>query len=137
MLLNIKTGARGIQKQDQKDLVYVVCKIKNITENCPEWCFTDGHAKNNLTKFYNNLDQLENLDWETIRLQYWRDTEEDYDRMRRKQAEFLVKGHVPANCICGIIVLDSDSAERAKAILKQVGIEIPVHVDTKRQYFYP
>ena len=28
--------------------------------------------------------------------QYWHNTEEDYDRIRRKQAEFLVKSHVPA-----------------------------------------
>ena len=137
MLLNIKTGARGIQKRDQKDLVYVVCKVNRITENCPEWCFTDGHAKNNLTKFYNNLDQLNTLDWETINSQYWHNTEDDYDKMRRKQAEFLVKAHVPIECICGLIVLNSEQEELAQAILQKANIKLPIHVDNKFKYFYP
>jgi hypothetical protein len=83
--------------------------VHGIVDNCPEWCFTDGHAKNHLTKFFNNLDKLDDLDWEMIRSQYWHNTEEDYDRIRRKQAEFLVKSHVPATCICGLIVLSKSS----------------------------
>ena len=137
MLLNIKTGARGIQKRDQKDLIYIVCKVHGIVEQCPEWCFTDGHAKNHLTKFFNNLDLLDNLDWEMIRSQYWHNTEEDYDRIRRKQAEFLVKSHVPATCICGLIVLDADQENKAKEIMQNAGLELPIYIDTKRKYFYP
>ena len=137
MLLNIKNGSRGIKQLPQKDLVYVVCRISGIIEHCPEWCFTDGHAKNHLTRFYNHTDDLTKLDWDVISMQYWHDTEDDYDRMRRKQAEFLVKGHVPANCICGLIVLTAEQKERAKAIQQQTGANIPIHVDSKRKYFYP
>ena len=136
MLLNIKTGERGIQKRDQKDLIYIVCKVHGIVEHCPEWCFTDGHAKNHLTKFFNNLDQLDNLDWQTIRSQYWYNTEEDYDRKRRKQAEFLVKTHVPTTCICGLIVLNEEQKHRANEITLNLGLELPIHVDKKCQYFY-
>ena len=137
MLLNIKTGARGIQKRDQKDLVYVVCKVQSIIKQCSEWCFTDGHAKNNLTKFFNDIRKLDTLDWNTIHSQYWHDTEEDYDKMRRKQAEFLVKTHVPAACICGLIVLNTEQEQLASAILQKANIELPIHIDHKRKYFYP
>ena len=137
MLLNIKNGSRGIKQLPQKDLVYVVCRISGIIEHCPEWCFTDGHAKNHLTRFYNHTDDLITLDWDVISMQYWHDTEDDYDRMRRKQAEFLVKGHVPANCICGLIVLTPEQEERANAIQQQIGTNIPIYVDNKRRYFYP
>ena len=137
MLLNIKNGSRGIKQLPQKDLVYVVCRISGIIEHCPEWCFTDGHAKNHLTRFYNHTDDLTKLDWEVISMQYWHNTEDDYDRMRRKQAEFLVKGHVPANCICGLIVLNPELEIKAKTIQKQAGVEIPVYVDNNRRYFYP
>lgn len=64
-------------------------------------------------------------------------TEEDYDRMRRKQAEFLVKSHVPATCICGLIVLDADQENKAKEITQNAGLELPIYIDTKRKYFYP
>ena len=95
MLLNIKTGYRGIKKHPQSDLVFLVCKISDVIEQCPHWCFTDGHAKSSITKFYNDIEDLSLLDWDTINLQFWNSTEDDYDRMRRKQAEFLVKKHVP------------------------------------------
>ncbi len=137
MLLNIKNGSRGIKQLPQKDLVYVVCRISGIIEHCPEWCFTDGHAKNHLTRFFNHTDDLTKLDWDVISMQYWHDTEDDYDRMRRKQAEFLVKGHVPTSCICGLIVLTPEQEERAKAIQQQIGTNIPIYVDNKRRYFYP
>lgn len=58
MLLNIKTGYRGIQQRPQDELIYIVCRISEIVSQCPEWCFTDGHAKNNITEFYNNVTDL-------------------------------------------------------------------------------
>jgi hypothetical protein len=137
MLLNIKTGNRGVQQRPQEELLYVVCKISSILDNCHEWCFTDGHAKNHITRFFNNPDDLSKLDWPTISKQFWRDTEDDMDRMRRKQAEFLVKGHVPVECIRGLIVLNKEQEERAKLIQQKIGVEIPIYVDTHRKYFYP
>lgn len=137
MLLNIKTGNRGIRQRPQNELIYIVCRINNIIEHCPEWCFTDGHAKNNLTKFYNHTDDLSKLDWDIIRQRFWNDTEDDMDRMRRKQAEFLVKGHVPTKCICGIIVLDQEQEEKVKSIQQKTDVIIPVYVDKQRKYFYP
>lgn len=87
--------------------------------------------------FYNNIDDLTKLDWDIISKQYWYNTEDDYDRMRRKQAEFLVKGHMPTNCICGLIVLTPEQEERARAIQQQTGTNIPIYVDTERKYFFP
>ena len=137
MLLNIKTGNRGVLQKPQEELLYVVCKISDILEHCPEWCFTDGHAKNHLTRFFNNTDDLSQLDWNMIGEQFWHDTEEDMDRMRRKQAEFLVKVHVPAKCIRGLIVLSPEQEEKAKLIQQKIGTCIPVYVDKHRKYFYP
>lgn len=137
MLLNIKTGYRGIKKYPQSELVFLVCKISDIIENCPHWCFTDGHAKSSITQFHNNLEDLSLLDWDTINLQFWSSTEDDWDRMRRKQAEFLVKKHVPVTCISQIIVLNSEQEAKVKEIESRAGIDIPVVIDQQRKYFYP
>lgn len=137
MLLNIKTGYRGIKKYPQSELAFLVCKISDIINNCPHWCFTDGHAKSSITKFYNNIEDLSLLDWDTINLQFWSSNEEDWDRMRRKQAEFLVKKHVPVACISQIIVLNSEQEAKVKEIERRLGIDIPVVIDIQRKYFYP
>lgn len=137
MLLNIKTGYRGIKKHPQSDLVFLVCKISDVIEQCPHWCFTDGHAKSSITKFYNDIEDLSLLDWDTINLQFWNSTEDDYDRMRRKQAEFLVKKHVPLTCISQIIVINAEQSAKIKEIESRIGIDIPVVIDKQRKYFYP
>ena len=83
------------------------------------------------------MEDLSLLDWTTINLQIWRSTEDDWDKMRRKQAEFLVKKHVPVTCISQIIVINSEQEARVKEIENRIGIDIPVVIDKQRKYFYP
>jgi hypothetical protein len=136
MLLNIKTGYRGIAQRPQTDIVYIVCNVGSITEHCPEWCFTDGHAKNSITEFFNDLGNLGEVDWNMVCERHWRNTEDDYDRMRRKQAEFLVKHHVPVTCICNIVVQNDVGRTFIEKVLTRLGLEIPVLVNPNNQFYY-
>ena len=138
MLLNIKTGHRGIRQRSQADIVYVVCSIRSVIKHCPgKWCFTDGHAKNTLTDFFNSTDDLEKIDWKTVYSQYWNNSDEDWDRMRKKQAEFLVKDYVPVACIKSVAVYNQQRKDQVESMLQRLGMDIPVKVDTKRQLYYP
>jgi len=42
-----------------------------------------------LSEFYYDLGYLSEIDWEIMEEKYWSDTQEDPDRNRRRQAEFL------------------------------------------------
>lgn len=137
MLLNIKTGYRGITQRKQADIAFIVCSIGRIVKYCPDWCFTNGHAKNSITKFYNKLTDLNNVDWDVVYRQYWHNTDDDWDITRRKQAEFLVKDHVPIECITTIAVYNEQRKEQLEAIIARLGLQIPVRVDTKRSLYYP
>lgn len=136
MLLNIKTGYRGITQRPQADIVYIVCSVNTLVEHCDEWCFTDGHAKNSITEFYNDLDDLSEVDWGMVAERQWSNTEDDFDRMRRKQAEFLVKHHVPVNCISSIVVLNQARKDFVEEIINRLGLEIPVRVNPNNQFYY-
>lgn len=135
MLYKIKTGY-GVKQYPQVDLIYIVCRIDDIILNCSEWCFTDGHAKNSLTKFYNSTDELTRVDWKAVQAQYWSSTEDDMDIKRRKQSEFLVKNHIPVSCIKKIIVLNEESKKKTEEIVRQCGVVIPIEVDTSFKFFY-
>ena len=138
MLLNIKTGCRGITRREQADIVFVACSIRSIVDNCPgQWCFTDGHAKNSLTHFYNSTKDLDKVDWKTVVMRIWNNTDDAWDRMRRKQAEFLVKDYVPVACIKGLAVFNEQRKEQTEIIVQRLGLQIPVKVDTKKQLYYP
>lgn len=136
MLLNIKTGYREITKRPQSDIVYLICKVDDILEHCDEWCFTDGHAKTRITTFYNDLADLSEVYWDKVDLRYWNSTEDDFDRMRHKQAEFLVKGHVPVECIAKVVTYNNEAANRVKEIINKLNLAIPVGVNPNGNYYY-
>ena len=67
----------------------------------------------------------------------WRDTEEDNDRMRRKEAEFLIKTHVPSSCIFRVIVRDVDTKEYVLKIMENEKISKEIYIDYNNKYVYP
>ncbi len=136
MLLNISTGYRGITKRSQSEIAYIVCNFNDVVAKCTTWCFTDGHAKNAITCFYNQQSDLDKIDWNIVFERFWKNTEEDYDKMRRKQAEFLVQHHVPASCIAGIIVYNEQAKEIIDNIVCIVGLNIPIVINPKSNYYY-
>ena len=136
MLLNIKTGYRGVKQRSQSEIVYLVTHIETVVEACPEWCFTDGHAKDRLTTYYNKTAELDQIDWFAVEDKYWKSTEDDPDKMRRKQAEFLVKGYVPTGCFSGVIVHDETVASQVEIIEDKAGVSLPIFVDRKHKYYY-
>jgi hypothetical protein len=136
MLLNIKTGYSGVVKRPQSDIVYLCCSLNDVIANCSAWCFTDGHAKNSFSVFFNDLKDLTEVDWNLVAKKYWNNNEEDIDRMRRKQAEFLVKDYLPVNCISKIIVFDEKKANFVSTIIDLLGLNIPVFVNPQGQFYY-
>ena len=138
MLLNIKTGHRGVTMRPQHEIVYFVCRLDTIIAGCAEWVFTNGHAKDSFSEFYNDIHVINDvIDWDMVREQWWRNTEEDYDRQRRKQAEFLVKNHVPVTCVEGIVVKNQHRKEQIEAVLTEIGINFPINIDTTNRLYYP
>jgi hypothetical protein len=136
MLLNIKTGYRGIKERPQTDIVYIVCRVNDIVAHCNDWCFTEGHAKTRITTFYNDLNNLDEVHWDKVDLRFWHNSEDDFDRMRHKQAEFLVKTHIPVQCIAGIVTYNNDAANRVQVILNELNLEMPVRVNPNGNYYY-
>jgi hypothetical protein len=136
MLLTIKNGRNLIKQRSQGDIIYIVCKLDDIVNNCKEWCFTDGHAKKRISTFYNDLRNLSQVSWDIVAERYWSDTEDDSDRMRKKQAEFLVKESVPVSCIYYIVTYNKEAANIVKEILKKLNLVIPVKVNPEGSYYY-
>ncbi len=136
MLYNIWKGYKGITKRPQSDIVYIVCRVNTIFDLCANWCFTDGHAKAELSDPYNDPAHFSAVDWDMVFEQHWNNTEEDFDRVRRKQAEFLVKEHVPVKCIAGIVTYNEASKVIVENIVNRLGLEIPVKVNPNGYFYY-
>lgn len=135
MLLNIKTGHRGITKISQSKIIYIVCQLDDVLAECNEWCFTNGHARDRLTNFYNDVADLDEVYWDVVSLRYWKPIVGFMDRQSRKEAEFLIKNHVPINCVYSIVVYDQQSKTTVEETVNRLGLTIPVVVDTSYYYY--
>lgn len=70
--------------------MFLVCDALEIVNAGIPYCFTDGNATKAISKFYNTLYGLRELDWPCIHATIWKNTEDDYDRVRKKMSEFPV-----------------------------------------------
>lgn len=118
---------------NQREIIYFVTKTAILHQNGLPYVFTDGHAIMFLTEFYAQLNDLDKVDWAIMEEKYWADTEEDPDRKRRRQAEFLVHRKVPIDVFLGFAVKDEAMREELEALLQLHQIDKPVYI---RPHFY-
>ncbi len=136
MLYNIHTGYRGIEQRPQSEIVYIVCKLQCLIEKGYIVVFTDGHAKNKVTRFFTDAEELNQMDWESIKALQWDNTDANPDRMRRKQAECLVKSQVPPQCIAALVVYDVATKKAMETLVQNSGYQIGVHINPLKQFYY-
>ena len=90
MMFSISRGGVEGCSSDTKRLVYLVSSVQSIQKAGTRFVFSDGQATKAFTKFYEDAANLDKVDWDIMEELYWNDTEEDGDRKRRRQAEFLI-----------------------------------------------
>ncbi len=122
MLYVIQHGGNFVpQTTNAENIIYMACSIIKVVKLGHECYFSDGHATDKLSTFYNKekLPELPAIiDWDAIKAPYW-GGEENLDLKRKKQAEFLVKGDISPDCIIGYGCFN----ENAKNKLISFGIE--------------
>lgn len=134
MLFSISKGNINGYSDGQKPIIYLVTQPKIIQRKAMPFCFTDGHGIMSFTDYFNDLKDLDKVDWEIMNAKYWSDTEYDSDRRRRRMAEFLVYNYVPLECFIGIGVYNEYYKEEVEKILKEFTASIPVKI--KGNWYY-
>jgi hypothetical protein len=129
MLLQLHTGRVEGYSEGQEPIIYIVTTIEQILNHKLQFVFSDGHGIAAFTNWFDNLKDLQKVDWETVYAEFWADTPDDLDRQRRKQAEFLVYQFCPLDAIKEIGVINQKMKQKVENILHQFGItNIPVRV---------
>ena len=118
----------------QTPIIHFVTNAQRINQAGLAFVFTDGHGRMEISEFYNDLDNLDQVDWEIMKERYWRDTDVDPDRKRRRQAEFLVKDFCPWLLISDIDVVNSSVKSQAEDILAEAEHK-PV-INIRREWYY-
>lgn len=137
MLYLIKNGYQGVRKRPQEDLVFLVCKIDEVVHSELEFFFTDRNAKIAIVENYTDIKDLDKLNWEYINTHDWKNTEENIQKQDLKQAEFLVRYHLPIDLICSIVVRNDEKKIYIEEQLNTFGMNIPVYIDKNNKLYYP
>jgi hypothetical protein len=134
MLYSIHTGYVAGYDSGQKDIIYLLSTVERIAQGDRRWCFTDGHAVEALTQFFCDTAGLNQVDWAVIDHWSWKNTDQDPDRKRRKQAEFLIHLSLPWDWIEGIGVIDAAVGKKVATVTAKAKHKPPIIVQPKRYY---
>jgi hypothetical protein len=102
MLYVIQNGGNFTTKPiPPSEIVYVVCFVSQLIKEQENYYFSDGHATDRLTTFYDKtkIDVLPQIiQWDAVKASYW-GGQEKLNLKRKKQAEFLVAEDIAPNLI--------------------------------------
>lgn len=128
MLCAIANGR--VSGVEQKNIVHLSTNIERIITANLSFVFSNGHPAMELSEFYDHIVQLDTIDWELMKQHWWNNTDEDGDRSRRRQAEFLIHRSAPWSLIQGIGVCDESIASLVRELFVQFSdwVDFPVRV---------
>ncbi len=136
MMLNLKTGRVAGYTEGQEPLIYLGTYAQTIAENGPGFVFSDGHGLAAYTSWFDDLSQLDKVDWDVVYQRYWTDNANDMDRQRKKQAEFLVYKFCDWSLVKAIIVIDDNRKSQVEQVLAGFPHQMHRQILVKRDWYY-
>ena len=135
MLFAIHTGYVQGYVGGQTEVLHLVSTVAEVASDSEHtWCFTDGHAVEDFTEFFEDQTDLAKVDWRVIANWSWKNTDQDPDRKRRKQAEFLIHRFAPWELFSEIGVQNVKTAKKVEKLLKDADHRPPIAIQGKWYY---
>jgi hypothetical protein len=132
-----KISRRGVEQYRegrQEPLIYLVTAVDMIERLGLPFVFSDGNCAKFITDVFDDLSDLDKVDWPLMKDRYWNDTASDGDRMRRRMAEFLVYDRIPWSAFLGVGTMTEDVAAHVRNIF--AGFGLPVDAIVRRDWYY-
>ena len=134
MLYTIDKGNVQGYTGGQSSIIHLVSEAELVETNNLTFTFTDGHAVVAYSEFYDDLQELGKIDWKIMREKIWKNTPEDGDRKRRRQAEFLIYQSCPWMLIKEIGVIDKNVKSAVRNILQNFKVCTSIKVYSNWYY---
>jgi hypothetical protein len=120
MMYNIHTGRGDVKQHSNDGILILVSSVHKIQQQGIPFVFTDRHAYTPLAEFYNNINELGEVDWPLLQQRNFQRNPDDPLQIERYQAEALIHRYCPIESLIGIVcytdelklLLDREVAER-------------------------
>jgi hypothetical protein len=114
----------------QDEIVHLRSTARTAISTGRPWAFTDRHAELNYAAYHDDLDDLDDINWDVMSTRYWAEPE-----IREvRQAEFLVYDWFQWDAILEIGVINDAMATRVRSLLGPSTTK-PV-VNVQRSWYY-
>ena len=134
MLYAIHGGYVDGYDDGQQPILHLVTKASMILEEELSFAFTDRHAALTYASFFEDVKDLDKVDHDLMRNEYWHDTDDHPQRKERRQAEFLIYRFLPFDVIGAIGVINEETKAQVLDALEPLDAPPPVIV--KQKWYY-
>jgi len=126
MLYNIKTGYNGIEKRNNGDIIIFVSSMHRLMKNNIKVLFTDRHAYMLDACYYDDIKDLNKVDWKILAARDFKRDNDDPGKTSRYQAEILVHKAIPVNGLLCVACYNEQAESRLTGVCQRAGIKLEV-----------
>lgn len=134
MMKNIHTGWGGVKQRSNEEIVILVSSLHHIHEKGLPFLFTDMHAYYSWADYYDDLADLDKIDWPLLQRRDFKRDPDDPAKFERYQAEALVHQHCPVSGLRGIVCY----TDVLRVQLEQQIVERDLNLDVfaRREWYF-
>ena len=125
MMYNIHTG-RGVPQRANSEIIILVSTLHRVQELGHQFLFTNQHAYPPTTDYYDNINDLDNIDWPLLQNRNFKRNPDDPLQFERYQAEALIYQHMPIEALIGVICYTDGIKSNIETELQKRGITLDV-----------
>jgi hypothetical protein len=131
MMKNIHSGWGGIDQRVNEEIVILVSSLPHLRDRGIPFLFTDMHAYYQWANYYNDLSDLDKIDWAILQGRDFKRDPDDPAKFERYQAEALVYQHCPIDGLQGVVCYTESMKQQIEQQLANCGLSLSVHVRAK------
>lgn len=135
MMKNIHSG-RGVPQRANEEIVILVSSMSYIQKADLPFVFTDSHAYSSIANFYNNLNDLDKIDWTILQNRDFKRDPDNPEKFERYQAEALIYRHVPLHCLLGAICYTDQEKEKIQQLVHSKNLGNTFEVHTRKEWYF-
>jgi len=128
MMYNIYTGRGAVPKRKNEEICILVSTLPKVESLGLKFVFTDRHAYPQLTRYFNDIGQLGEVDWPLLQARNFQRNPDDPEQIERYQAEALVHRHLPIEALVGIVCYTDAVKNSLDTLIQAKGLKLDVRV---------
>jgi hypothetical protein len=113
-----------------QEIAILVSSLRRVRELGIPFVFTNQHAYLTMTEYFNELGDLDRIDWPLLQSRDFRHDPDDPGKKDRYQAEALIWQHVPLEALLGICCYSKVVTARVRSDVERRELTVRTQVQS-------